>query len=173
MRSNIYNLCLVDNKPTQNLQKLILGLAKPEFEDSEFRYTYDDFSPFLGKQAKILNPAQINVLERCLNAMDYNLILGMPGTGKTYTTAMLLKILISYKKRVLITSYTHLGLDNIIQTYLENFIEDKRKLVRLAANRVNNQSSDILELTYDNGSFENFENLEDFIQEKTLVFTTC
>jgi DNA replication ATP-dependent helicase Dna2 len=49
-----------------------------------------------------------------LLANDYTLILGMPGTGKTTTLAHIVKALASLGKSVLLTSYTHSAVDNIL-----------------------------------------------------------
>ena len=42
------------------------------------------------------------------------MILGMPGTGKTTTIACIVKILTLLGKTVLIASYTHSAVDNIL-----------------------------------------------------------
>lgn len=49
-----------------------------------------------------------------LSAQDYVLILGMPGTGKTTTIACLVEVLVAQEKSVLLTSYTHSAVDNIL-----------------------------------------------------------
>ena len=61
-----------------------------------------------------LNSDQLTAVERVLLASDYALILGMPGTGKTTTISCLLRILVECGKRVLLTSYTHSAIDNIL-----------------------------------------------------------
>jgi thymidylate kinase len=45
---------------------------------------------------------------------DYALILGMPGTGKTTAIAELVRFLVAQGKSVLLTSYTHTAVDNIL-----------------------------------------------------------
>ena len=47
-------------------------------------------------------------------AKDYLLILGMPGSGKTTTIAHIVKTLVTQGKTVLLTSYTHTAVDNIL-----------------------------------------------------------
>lgn len=47
-------------------------------------------------------------------AQDYALILGMPGTGKTTTIAKIIQCLVLQKKRVMLTSYTHTAVDNVL-----------------------------------------------------------
>ncbi len=61
-----------------------------------------------------LNPDQKQAVEKCLSAQDYVMILGMPGTGKTTTIACIVKTLVALGKSVLITSYTHSAVDNIL-----------------------------------------------------------
>ncbi|KNZ50289.1 hypothetical protein VP01_4502g1, partial [Puccinia sorghi] len=72
-----------------------------------------------------------------LAAADYALVLGMPGTGKTTTIASLIKTLISMGKTVLLTSYTHSAVDNI----LSKLIESKIDMLRLG--NVDKVSSDL------------------------------
>ena len=45
---------------------------------------------------------------------DYSLIQGLPGTGKTSTIVFLTRLLAAQGKRVLLTSYTHSAVDNIM-----------------------------------------------------------
>lgn len=40
--------------------------------------------------------------------------IGMPGTGKTTTIAALIQVLVAQGKSVLVTSYTHTAVDNIL-----------------------------------------------------------
>lgn len=61
-----------------------------------------------------LNASQHEAVTRVLRAKDYALILGMPGTGKTTVIADIVRRLVSMGKSVLITSYTHSAVDNIL-----------------------------------------------------------
>lgn len=47
-------------------------------------------------------------------AKDYCLIWGTPGTGKTTTIAAIVQCFVELGKSVLITSYTHSAVDNIL-----------------------------------------------------------
>jgi DNA replication ATP-dependent helicase/nuclease Dna2 len=62
-------------------------------------------------------------------AEDYALVLGMPGTGKTTTIAHIIRALVENGKSVLLTSYTHTAVDNILLK-LKN---DGIKMLRLGA----------------------------------------
>jgi DNA replication ATP-dependent helicase Dna2 len=47
-------------------------------------------------------------------ARDYTLLQGLPGTGKTSTLAFVARLLAAHGRRVLITSYTHAAVDNVV-----------------------------------------------------------
>src|SRR2546423_10550490 len=49
-----------------------------------------------------------------MSAQNYALVLGMPGTGKTTTIAHIIRALVTQGKSVLLTSYTHTAVDNIL-----------------------------------------------------------
>ena len=61
-----------------------------------------------------LNSDQRKAVKKALSAEDYALILGMPGTGKTTTIACLVQVLAALGMSVLLTSYTHTAVDNIL-----------------------------------------------------------
>jgi DNA replication ATP-dependent helicase Dna2 len=58
----------------------------------------------------------------------------MPGTGKTYLIVLLLKILLDRGNRILLSSYTHSALDNILKRFVEKYPALKNKVVRVASN---------------------------------------
>lgn len=53
-------------------------------------------------------------------AKDYALIQGLPGTGKTSTIAFVVRLLAAHGKRILITSYTHAAVDNLMLKLMES-----------------------------------------------------
>ena len=55
----------------------------------------------------------------------------MPGTGKTFVIALLLHRLVKLGKKVLVTSYTHTALDNIIKAFLDKFRDKADVITRL------------------------------------------
>eukprot|EP01012_Entosiphon_sulcatum_P008566 TRINITY_DN14695_c0_g1_i1.p1 TRINITY_DN14695_c0_g1~~TRINITY_DN14695_c0_g1_i1.p1 ORF type:complete len:1304 (-),score=176.05 TRINITY_DN14695_c0_g1_i1:44-3955(-) len=61
-----------------------------------------------------LNSDQRTVLRTVLRARDYTCVLGMPGTGKTTTVAMLVAVLAHLGKNVLVTAHTHSAVDSIL-----------------------------------------------------------
>ena len=91
---------------------LVVDLQPPRFDPwSEQMFPKD--SEVTREIAK-LNTNQRLALRRVLCAKDYALILGMPGTGKTTAIATLIKALVRANKTVLLTSYTHSAVDNIL-----------------------------------------------------------
>lgn len=121
MRRNIVGL-LAPNEGDENTRhkRLIVDREKPSFMPL----------PPLELPAT-LNPAQQNAVQKVLSgkygytmvgcyadlviiAKDYAIILGMPGTGKTTTTSHIIRTLVERGKTVLLTSYTHSALDNVL-----------------------------------------------------------
>lgn len=66
-----------------------------------------------------LNIDQQRAVQKVLNSLDYALVLGMPGTGKTSTIAFAVRILLFLGFSVLVTSYTHSAVDNLLLKLLE------------------------------------------------------
>lgn len=113
IRHNLANLFYV-NGDTRRLE-LVVDLRPPVFNKQ-----YDELldsphhAPALLEIAKPLNSSQNLAMEKVLNAEDYALILGMPGTGKTTIIAALIKVLVDLGKTVFLTSYTNSAVDTIL-----------------------------------------------------------
>ena len=88
------------------LRRLVVDLERPYFARSD---TEGD-APMPSQ----LNGDQRKAVDKALSARDYVLILGMPGTGKTTTIAELIRCLVARAQTVLLTSYTHSAVDNIL-----------------------------------------------------------
>ncbi|TYZ67803.1 hypothetical protein PybrP1_001791 [[Pythium] brassicae (nom. inval.)] len=78
-----------------------------------------------------LNVDQQRAVHKVLSALDYALVLGMPGTGKTSTIAFAVRLLLFLGLSVLVTSYTHSAVDNLLLKVLEH--EPQLPLLRLGA----------------------------------------
>lgn len=66
-----------------------------------------------------LNSSQREAIKRTMQAEDYSLLLGMPGTGKTDTIATLAKSAAESGHTVLLTGYTHASVDNVLERLLD------------------------------------------------------
>jgi len=74
----------------------------------------------LERDFNLLNSDQKNAVLKVVSAEDFALIQGLPGTGKTATIAFLTRLLVALGKRVLLTSYTHSAVDNLIIKLIES-----------------------------------------------------
>ena len=61
-----------------------------------------------------LNSGQKEAVRKVLVSDDYTLLLGLPGTGKTATLSLIVRALVARGERVLLTSYTHSAVDNLM-----------------------------------------------------------
>ncbi|CCJ30384.1 unnamed protein product [Pneumocystis jirovecii] len=104
-RDNLTKLLYL--KHEERRRELIINLSSPKFNLN--------FTDFLNIPSyEELNDSQKAAIFKVMTALDYALILGMPGTGKSTTIACLIQILIANNKTVLLTSYTHSAIDNIL-----------------------------------------------------------
>lgn len=111
-----YNLAsLFYQQGDTRLLELIVDLRPPAF-NKQYDELLDSphYSPALLEISKPLNSSQRLAMERVLDAEDYALVLGMPGTGKTTVIVALIKTLVNLGKTVFLTSYTHSAVDNIL-----------------------------------------------------------
>ena len=124
IRNNLIRLMEKDVFGVQALRRLIVENVAPTFKPTASAYTLTNSTG----QAS-LNVDQQAAIEKVMSAKDYALVLGMPGTGKTTTIAHIIRALVAQGKSVLLTSYTHTAVDNILLK-LRN---DKIGIFRLGA----------------------------------------
>ena len=94
--------------------ELVVDLRKPLFDDDPNLVPRPSATIM-----KKLNESQQQAMMKVLQARDYALLLGMPGTGKTTTIAEIIKELVQRGKSVLLTSYTHSAVDTILLKLLD------------------------------------------------------
>lgn len=134
-------------------------LFKPGSEPPLVQYELSKDSNF--------NVDQIAAIDKVMRAEDYALILGMPGTGKTTVIAEIIRILVSQGKTILLTSYTHSAVDNILIKLKKSGID----ILRLGnRNRVHPEVIDFLP---DYNDLNTYEALVDQFQVPPVVATTC
>ena len=109
VRNNLIRLMEKDVFGVQALRRLIVENVAPTFKSTPSQYMITD----TGSQAS-LNVDQKAAIGKVMSAKDYALVLGMPGTGKTTTIAHIIRALVGQGKSVLLTSYTHTAVDNIL-----------------------------------------------------------
>ncbi|KAF6198464.1 hypothetical protein GE061_008212 [Apolygus lucorum] len=104
------SLLLEDSERARIMREIVIDLKLPAFAPK-----------ISGKIRKLgmdifekLNKEQVRALLQAISADTYILIQGMPGTGKTTTMRALIQLLVRMDKRVLVSSYTHSAIDNIL-----------------------------------------------------------
>ncbi|CAI5701481.1 unnamed protein product [Peronospora effusa] len=111
-------------------RKLIVHLARPQFTPCRLTdlvtqrcqdCAIDDHDSRMAALGQVLldayfelNIDQQRAVQRVLSSLDYALVLGMPGTGKTATIAFTVRVLLFLGFSVLVTSYTHSAVDNLL-----------------------------------------------------------
>ncbi|XP_067945535.1 DNA replication ATP-dependent helicase/nuclease DNA2-like isoform X2 [Watersipora subatra] len=123
----------------------------------------------LKKITEPLNAKQKKVIKQGLSLQDYLVIHGYPGTGKTSTIVALVEALRCQGMSVLITSYTHSAVDNILLKLKQKGVE----FIRLgSASRVH---SDIHNYTADHLTKDicTVDELAAFYSQFQVVGTTC
>jgi len=109
VRNNL--LAIMDEQVyrSQGLRELIIENQTPVFEPCPTNYVLN------GPAGEMqINSDQRAAIDKVMSAKDYTLVLGMPGTGKTTTIAHIIRALVAKGKSVLLTSYTHTAVDNIL-----------------------------------------------------------
>lgn len=108
MRNNLAQLFFVNGDIRR--RNLIVHNHEPRFDPS--------LLPTPAEIPSGLNEDQVSAMGKVLTALDYAVILGMPGTGKTTTIAEIIKALVGRGKSVLLASYTHSAVDTILMKML-------------------------------------------------------
>ena len=109
VRNNLIRVMEKDLFGAQFIRRLVIEDVAPTFLPppstlkTHFEHKNDE-----------LNVDQKNAISKVMEAQEYALVLGMPGTGKTTTIAHIIRALTASGKSVLLTSYTHTAVDNIL-----------------------------------------------------------
>ncbi|RLM57330.1 AAA family ATPase [Halobellus sp. Atlit-31R] len=70
------------------------------------------------------NAAQNRAVRRAVDAEDFALVHGPPGTGKTYTIAQIVRALVDRGERVLLSAFTNRAVDNALEAVREQGVGD-------------------------------------------------
>lgn len=107
VRNNLVTL-LSSHPIHTKLRNQVIFSSAPSFG------TASQLPPAPPSQLGEMNEDQRAAVRKVLSAQDYALILGMPGTGKTTTIAHIIRALLGEDKTILLTSFTHTAVDNIL-----------------------------------------------------------
>ncbi|KAK9237888.1 DNA replication factor Dna2-domain-containing protein [Lipomyces kononenkoae] len=156
VRNNLVRL--IERDGDQKRRKLIVAKEKPMFEPGEVQ---------IGGGGG-LNEDQLKAVNKVVTALDYALIMGMPGTGKTTTVSHIIEMLLAQNKTILLTSYTHTAVDNILLK-VRSHCTDVLRLGPLSkihpdVKKYANVQSELP---------DNFDELREFYYGSRIVATTC
>ncbi|GMM38514.1 bifunctional ATP-dependent DNA helicase/ssDNA endodeoxyribonuclease [Saccharomycopsis crataegensis] len=116
------------------------------------------------------NEDQLSAMKKVFSTNDFSLILGMPGTGKTTIITEIIQQLVKNGKTVLIASYTHSAIDNILIKLKEQKMVD---FVRLGSlNKIHPLVKEFSPLS-DNFDIKDSQGLYDAYRKPSVVATTC
>jgi len=92
------------NSDNIRILNLLINNNKPKYSQKKV--------PFISRK---LNDDQRDGIIHSMDAEDFHLIIGPPGTGKTYVIEELIKQFTKRKQKILITAWANLAVDNIIK----------------------------------------------------------
>ncbi|KAF7191210.1 DNA replication ATP-dependent helicase/nuclease DNA2 [Pseudocercospora fuligena] len=121
-------------------------------------------------QLGTMNEDQQHAVERVLAAEDYALILGMPGTGKTTTIAHIIRALLAEHKSILLTSFTHTAVDNILLK-IRGIVPEGSVLRLGVPAKINDQVQEFVQLAAKPRG--TIEEVDDAFMGTSIVATTC
>ena len=160
VRNNLVQVMADGPRGGRRIRELVVDLAPPKFKTVATQYVIADQGS--------LNVDQRQAVEKVMSARDYALVLGMPGTGKTTTIAHIIRALVAQGKSVLLTSYTHTAVDNI----LLKLKTDRIPVLRLGAPaKVHPDVRDFVTLAAE--PKKSFDEIKAAWHDTPVVATTC
>ncbi|KAM4704441.1 DNA replication ATP-dependent helicase/nuclease DNA2 [Rhinophrynus dorsalis] len=173
LESHLGNLSkLMENSPaSEKLRDLIIDFGRPRFVQHLSSVLPHDAKDTVANILKGLNKPQKQAMKRVLLSKDFTLIVGMPGTGKTTTICTLVRILYACGFSVLLTSYTHSAVDNILLK-LKKFQVGFLRLGRTQKIHPDVQKFSEEEICKAK-SIKSLSGLEELYNSQPVVATTC
>lgn len=159
-RNNLIQILADGPFGSRQIRGLVVDLNAPRFKINSTAYVLKD--------REMINIDQRRAIQKVMSAEDYALVLGMPGTGKTTTIAHIIRALVSQGKSVLLTSYTHTAVDNI----LLKLKDDGIPILRLGA--IGKISMEVQEFANLGATVKNsFDEIRSAWHDSPIVATTC
>ncbi|VDM07533.1 unnamed protein product, partial [Wuchereria bancrofti] len=168
---NLGNLVMLmnDDKQMSKIRSLIIDMRPPIFSKMK-KGNISDISEIVRQ----LNIDQARAVVKSLMSDDYTIIEGFPGSGKTSTLAVLIRCLIHLGRTVLITSYTHSAIDNLLSKLIEYV--DESKILRLGQQISINKSMRHLTLEAKlskQSDMDRISLMQHILMETPIVACTC
>jgi len=140
----------------ENIKKRKISLDNARILD----FTIGENKPHYNQErvsfiSKKLNEEQKEGVINSIKAEDFHLIIGPPGTGKTYVIEELIRQFTKRNKKLLITAWTNLAVDNIIKRLSK---KETRNIVRIGP--INEIDSEVRKFSI----FEKIKEHKDWIE---------
>jgi len=120
LRGNLLRLLQRDGERSDRLRRLLTEDEPPVFDE----LVPPEVDKYLSEKSREMNAEQAEAVRKVVEASDYALILGMPGTGKTATICHIVSALAAAGLSVLVTAYTNSAVDNVLlRLKRENAVE--------------------------------------------------
>ena len=97
------------DKNNQKTLQFILGKSEPHYHSQNVYF-----------KSQTLNIPQKEAIKCTLSADNFHLIIGPPGTGKTYVIIEIIKQLLKKNKKILVTAWTNVAVDNILEKFQDS-----------------------------------------------------
>ncbi|XP_048864961.1 DNA replication ATP-dependent helicase/nuclease DNA2 isoform X2 [Brienomyrus brachyistius] len=155
---------------SERLRDIIIDLRPPCFFESLSSVLPRDAKDTVASILKGLNKTQKQAMKKVLLSKDYTVIVGMPGSGKTTTICSLVRILHACGFSVLLTSYTHSAVDNILVKLL------RFRVGFLRLGRTHKVHTDVQPYTEEwrcASGIRTLAELEQLYNSELVVATTC
>ena len=160
VRNNLVQVMAEGHFGSRQIRSLVVDLKAPIFKVNPPAYD-------ISSQAN-LNVDQRRAVEKVMAAQNYALVLGMPGTGKTTTITHIIRALVSQGKSILLTSYTHTAVDNI----LLKIRQDNTRILRIGPlTKIHPQVQEFVTLA--GTPKKSIEELQQAYHSPQVVATTC
>ena len=154
-----------DNLKAEELRALIIDKIQVSF----LKGLSKEVIPAGKHILRSLNSVQQKAIFKTLMAEQYVLLQGLPGTGKTTLIVALVRLLVSMKKTVLLTAYTHSALDNILLKILAYGDENLLRIGKISRVHPSVRQFSVDAIT----KSKNVDELRKRYESFSVVATTC
>ncbi|MFK4784813.1 AAA domain-containing protein [Fusobacterium sp. MFO224] len=128
LQKQLNALNILKNKPLSsqyNILKLFEQIKTVNWKDFEVNQLKDEEYKILKDKSRKGNLKQREFVNKALSTSDFMILEGPPGSGKTTAILELINELIKRGKRILLSSSTHVAIDNVLERLKErNMLEN-------------------------------------------------
>ena len=147
----------------ERLNKIVDNIKKGEITLDNVRildFIIGENKPYYNQKKVSFVSKRLNKDQECgvmnsIKAEDFHLIIGPPGTGKTYVIEELIRQFIKRNQKLLVTAWTNLAVDNIIKRLSK---KETKNLVRIGP--INEVDSEVKKFSI----FEKMKKHEDWVE---------